>query len=123
MGDSEFNYSALNVTLAARHTWGQKSNRRWQPFVQPGIFLGGNHFSGYRLGGWETDNYRYRAFVYGLDMSAGIKIMISPKLPFTLSSKLLTGWELRNDNSGNNSRNTATTTTVIPLQVGLGYIF
>lgn len=123
MGDSDFNYRALHVTLAARHTWGQKVNRRWQPFVQPGIFLGSNRFSGYRLGGWGTDNYNYRAFAYGLDMSAGIKIMISPRLPFTLSSKLLTGWEHRNDNSGNSSRNTATTTTLIPLQAGLGYIF
>lgn len=119
MGDSDFNYKALNATLAARHTWGQKANKRWQPFVQPGTFLGGNRFSGYRFGGWGTDNYNYKAFAYGLDMSVGIKIMISPKLPFTLTSKLLTGWELRNNNSGN----IATTTTVIPLQAGLGYIF
>ncbi|RYD99458.1 MAG: hypothetical protein EOP54_04070 [Sphingobacteriales bacterium] len=123
LGDSEFNYRSLNVTLAARQTWGQRNNRRWQAFVQPGVFLGGNNFSGYRLGGWGTSEYySYRAFAYGLDLGLGLKFMVTPKIPFTLTSKLLIGWESR-DNKLDNKAAIVSNASATPLQVGLGYIF
>lgn len=122
MGNSEFSYRSLNLTLAARQTWGQRANSRWQAFVQPGIFLGGNNFSGYRIGyikGRATyEEYNLKAFAYGLDLGLGLKFMVTPKIPFTLTSKLLIGWESRNNNQG-----IASNTSANPLQLGLGYIF
>ncbi len=123
MGESDFNYSALNVTLAARQTWGQRTNRRWQAFLQPGIFLGHNSFAGYRIGGWwGYSNYSYRAFAYGLDLGLGVKFMITPKIPFTLTSKLLIGWESRT-NRPDNAPGLSEHISATPLQIGLAYIF
>lgn len=123
MGASAFNYHSLNVTLAARQTWGQRENRRWQAFVQPGIFLGGNNFSGYRISGWgANDNYSHSAFAYGLDLGLGVKFMVTPKIPFTLTSNLLFGWESRTNKLDHTTRIVANN-SVSPLQIGLGYIF
>lgn len=123
IGESAFNYHSLNMTLAARQTWGRRENKRWQAFVQPGIFLGGNNFSGYRTGGWGTNaNYNYRAFAYGLDLGLGVKFMVTPKIPFTLTSKLLIGWESRN-NKSDHTTSLAPNNSAAPLQLGLGYIF
>lgn len=119
MGDSEFSYRSLNLTLAARQTWGQRANSRWQAFVQPGIFLGYNNFSGYRIGGWTgISYYSHKAFAYGLDLGLGLKFMVTPRIPFTLTSKLLIGWESRNNNP-----EIVANTSASPLQLGLGYIF
>ena len=123
MGDSEFNYRSLNLTLAARQTWGQRTNSRWQAFVQPGIFLGAHNFTGYRQGGWGgLDHYHHKAFTYGLDFGLGIKYMITPKVPFTLISKLLIGWESRTNQPANTSA-IQSNTSATPIQIGLGYIF
>lgn len=119
MGDSEFSYRSLNLTLAARQTWGQRANSRWQAFVQPGIFLGYNTFTGYRIGGWTgVSYYSHKAFAYGLDLGLGLKFMVTPRIPFTLTSKLLIGWESRDNKPGIISNTSAS-----PLQLGLGYIF
>lgn len=118
------------LTVAPRYTWGQKLNWRLRPFVQPGLFVAYGHAQttmSYTIDGNIVEDYGSltKSFGFGVDLSAGVRFMLTPKFIFTLNARTQLGRSFyRNSGEGYRSGWYRDASSMIqPLQAGVGYVF